>query len=101
MVDELAPAGGEKVAARRAAVDVTESPRNALDVGDREELHRRIGAEVERRKHRVGAEPRHRKSTAVVRVRGSENFGERNDTVSVIFVIVVLVVVWSVTRVEK
>lgn len=94
MVDELAPAGGEEVAARRAAVDVAEPPRDAVDVGDVEKLDRRLGAEVERREDGVGAEARNGESAAVVGVGGSEDFGEGNDAVT--FVLVVIVVVVSV-----
>jgi len=91
VVDELAPAGGEEVAARRAAVDVAEAPLDAVDVGDGEELDRRIGAEVERREARVGAEARHGEAAAVVGVGGSEDLRERNDAV-VLAVLIVIVV---------
>jgi len=81
VVDELAPAGGEEVAARRAAVNVAEAPLDAVDVGDGEELDGRIGTEVERRKTRVRTVARHGEAAAVVGVGGSQDLRERNDAV--------------------
>ena len=93
MVDELAPAGGEEVPTRSATVDVAEPPRNAVDVGDGENLDGRIGAEIERREDGVGAEARHGEAAAVVGVGGREDFGERNDAVLVLALVVVVLVV--------
>ena len=50
MVDELAPAGGEQVAPRSSAIDVTEFPDHAVNVGDGQGLHRRLSLVVQRRK---------------------------------------------------
>lgn len=89
MVDELAPASGEEVPTWSTAVDVPKPPRDAVDVSDGEELDRRIGAEIERREDRVGTEARHREATAVVGVGGREDFGERNDAVLALALLVV------------
>uniref|UniRef100_K7MT78 Uncharacterized protein n=1 Tax=Glycine max TaxID=3847 RepID=K7MT78_SOYBN len=80
VVDKLAPAGAEEVATRCAVIDVAEVPLDAADVGDREELDRRIGTEVQRREARVGAEVQHGEAVVVVGIGGSEDLRERNDT---------------------
>ena len=79
VVDELAPAGGEEVPAGGPAVDVAELPGDAVDVGDGENLHRRVVVEVERREDGVGAEPRHGEPAAVVGVRRGQNLREGED----------------------
>ncbi|KAG5095214.1 hypothetical protein JHK84_050802 [Glycine max] len=91
VVDKLAPAGAEEVATRCAVIDVAEVPLDAADVGDREELDRRIGTEVQRREARVGAEVQHGEAVVVVGIGGSEDLRERNDTVvhAVLIVIVI------------
>ena len=91
MIDKLAPADGEEVEAWRAMVDVAEAPLDAVDVSDREELDRQIGAKVEWREARVGAEAWHREVVAIVGVGGSEDLRERNDAV-VLAVLIVIVV---------
>ena len=76
MIDKLAPADGEEVVAWRAMVDVAEAPLDTVDVSDREELDRQIGAKVEWREARVGAEAWHKEVVAIVGVGGSEDLHE-------------------------
>lgn len=83
MVHELAPAGGEQVAPRRASVDVAELPYDAVDVGDGENLDRRFGLEVERREDGIGAEPRNGESAAVVGIGRRENLGVGYDLIAI------------------
>lgn len=70
------------MAPRRAAVDVSELPGHAVDVGDGQVLHRRVSLEVERREDGVGAEPRDGESAAVVGVGGSESLREGHHPVA-------------------
>lgn len=85
MVDELAPASGEKVPPRRAAVDVAEVPNDAVQVSDGERLNRWLCLVVERREDGVGAEPRDGETAAIVSIRRSQDLGEGDDPVAVVF----------------
>lgn len=69
-----------------ASVNVAKLPDSAMDVSNRECLHRRLGLVVEHREDRVGAETRDGKSAAVIGIRRRKNLCEGDDLI--IFVII-------------
>lgn len=64
---------------RGAPVDVPEAPHAAVDVPHRQQLHRSIRVEIQRRKYRIRAEPRDGEASPVVRVRRRQRLGEGHD----------------------
>ena len=77
VADEVAPAGGEQLAARGAAVDVAERPLDAVHVPGGDERHGRVEAVVQLREDGERAEPRHGEAAAVVGVGRRQRLGER------------------------